>query len=67
MISIVVNGEPLEVEPEMTLACLIEGRGLAPEEVAAEVNRSLVPRVTRGEQMLMDGDRIELVTLVGGG
>ena len=67
MISIVVNGEALEVEPGMTLADLIQGRGLAPEEVATEVNRSLVPRGTRGERVLVSGDRIELVTMVGGG
>lgn len=67
MISIVVNGEVLEVGAGMTLADLIQGRGLAPEEVATEINRLLVPRVSRGERVLVDGDRIELVTMVGGG
>lgn len=67
MIAITVNGERLEVEQGTTLAGLIDARGLAPDQVAAEVNRALVPRATRGDRMLEDGDRVELVTLVGGG
>ncbi len=67
MITILVNGERLEIEPGTTLAELIEGRGLGPEEVAAEINRELVPRGARSVRVLCEGDRIELVTLVGGG
>lgn len=67
MIAITVNGERHEVEEGTTLAGLIDARGLAPDQVAAEVNRALVPRATRGDRVLEDGDRVELVTLVGGG
>jgi len=67
MIAITVNGERLEVEQGTTLAGLVDARGLAPDQVAAEVNRALVPRATRGDRVLEDGDRVELVTLVGGG
>jgi thiamine biosynthesis protein ThiS len=34
---------------------------------AVEVNARLVPRAQRSEQMLCEGDRVEVVTLVGGG
>jgi sulfur carrier protein len=67
MIPIQVNGEQLQVQEGSTLADLIAARGLAPQEVAAEVNKVLVPRATRGGRVLQDADRIELVTLVGGG
>ena len=67
MIRIVVNGEPADVPEGSTLADLIADRGLAPEEVAAEVNKDLVPRAARGERALDAGDRVELVTMVGGG
>jgi len=67
MIAITVNGERFEVEQGTTLSGLIDARGLAPDQVAAEVNRALVPRATRGGRVLEDGDRVELVTLVGGG
>jgi sulfur carrier protein len=34
---------------------------------AVEVNRSLVPHRRHAEHALRDGDRVEVVTLVGGG
>lgn len=62
-----VNGEAVTLAEGTSLAQLIEARGLAPEQVAAEVNKALVPRDARTERALIEGDRIELVTLVGGG
>jgi sulfur carrier protein len=35
--------------------------------VAVEVNMALVPRESQNEHVLSDGDRLEIVTLVGGG
>ena len=67
MIRIVVNGEPREFGDEATVAVLVEALDLLPEQVAVEVNRELVPRAQRSSTQLQDGDRVELVTLVGGG
>ena len=62
-----LNGEPRETAEPRTLAELIEELGLRPEHVAVERNRVLVPRGERATARVEDGDRIELVTLVGGG
>jgi thiamine biosynthesis protein ThiS len=35
--------------------------------VAVERNLQIVPRARHGETALADGDRLEVVTLVGGG
>ncbi len=67
MISIVVNAEATTLPKGSTLADLVEARGLEESQVAAEVNKELVPRRRRGERVLHDGDRVELVTMVGGG
>ena len=40
---------------------------LAPLRVAVEVNRELVRRADYADTTLHDGDKIEIVTLVGGG
>ena len=64
---IMLSGEERHVEPGMTLRALIEHVGLANAACAAEVNESLVPRARHVETTLEEGDRIELVTLVGGG
>ncbi|MFT5733775.1 MAG: sulfur carrier protein [Planctomycetota bacterium] len=66
-ISIHVNGEATEVAGGSTVADLVAGRGLKPVQVAVELNRSIVPRVKHAEAVLSAGDRVEIVTMVGGG
>ena len=62
-----VNGEPRELPSGTSVAALVQVLGLRPEQVAVERNERLVPRAARAEVVLTDGDRVELVTLVGGG
>jgi thiamine biosynthesis protein ThiS len=64
---ITVNGESRAVAEGCTVAGLIEELGLAKAICAAEVNRAVVPRAERGARVLEPGDRVEIVTLVGGG
>ncbi len=62
-----VNGEKRDITGDLTVADLVEQLGLRPEQVAVEVNEKLVPRRSRNEVGLQAGDRVELVTMVGGG
>ncbi len=62
-----VNGEAREVEEGTTVAALVEALGLRPELVAVELNQGLVAKARRADVRLAPGDRLELVTLVGGG
>lgn len=64
---IIVNAEPHTLPDGSTLADLVEELGLGDAPCAAEVNQSLVPKRQHGTHELRDGDRVELVTLVGGG
>ena len=64
---ITVNGQSCRVAEGTTVADLLEQLGLARKFVAVEVNLQLVPRQQHGEHRLAPGDRLELVTLVGGG
>lgn len=64
---ITVNGETLELPDPASLADLIERQGLADAACATEVNQRLIPKRDRPEHTLQDGDRVEIVTLVGGG
>jgi sulfur carrier protein len=40
---------------------------LEPIRVAVEINENLIPRKTFAKTVLREGDRVEVVTLVGGG
>lgn len=62
-----LNGNAIEIEDGSTVADLVAARGLAAEQVAVEVNERLVARDRRTQHALQPGDRVELVTLVGGG
>lgn len=66
MIELVVNGETKKTDAA-TVEHLLEELGLAGQAVAVEVNQAVVPKKQHGQATLEDGDKIELVTLVGGG
>lgn len=63
----VVNGQPMELPEHTTVADLIALLGLSDAICAAEVDRELVPKRERAERVLRPGERVEVVTLVGGG
>jgi sulfur carrier protein len=62
-----VNGNPRELADGATVAELLAALNLAERLVAVEVNLEVVPRARHGEHRLAEGDRVEIVTLVGGG
>lgn len=67
MIRIIVNGEERSVAAGQTVADLLCEVGLEFLPCAVEVNGEVVPKRSHPERTLAEGDRIELVTLVGGG
>ena len=64
---ITVNDEPRDVAPGATIADLLVELGMRPKFVAVERNLELVPRAQHAECTLCENDRLEVVTLVGGG
>ena len=64
---VLVNDEAVELPEGASVADLIERLGFAGRGVAVERNLEIVPRSRHGETQLADGDRLEVVTLVGGG
>ncbi len=65
--TLIVNGEAREFDDRLTVAELVDHLGFAGRPVAVEVNRALVRPSERPAVQLAEGDRIEIVTLVGGG
>ena len=62
-----VNGEEKSVPDGLTLDRLVRELGLEKNPIAVELNRRVVPRDRHGDTRLAEGDRLEIVTLVGGG
>lgn len=63
---LIINGDKTTTDAA-TLSELITEMGLAGQPVAVELNRQVVPKRQHEQTQLTDGDRLEVVTLVGGG
>ncbi len=64
---VIINGEPQQLSSPVTVAALLDARGLAGKRVAVERNGEIVARSRHAETLLDAGDRIEIVVAVGGG
>ena len=62
-----VNGQSRELADGSTIADLLRQLAVTQPHVAVEVNLELVPRAEHAQTTLHAGDRLEVVTLVGGG
>lgn len=67
MPSILLHSAPHQLPTPPTVAGLLAALNRDPKKVAVEVNEEVVPREQHAERELRDGDRVEIVTLVGGG
>ena len=66
-LQLTVNGESREEPAGTTVAALLRALGLDERRLAVERNREIVPRSAHATTVLAEGDRIEIVTMVGGG
>ena len=64
---IVVNGAVQAFVSSMTIASLLEQLQIPTRGVAVELNEQIVPRSQHAQKTLQPGDRLEVVSLVGGG
>ena len=62
-----INGEPKALSGVADVAALVAALGLDARKVAVERNLEIVPKSRYGQTPLADGDRIEIVSFVGGG
>lgn len=64
---ITVNGKTKEFPGEMTIKEFLEAEGQKDSYVAVELNEVIIPRENYGKVGIGDGDRIEIVSFMGGG
>jgi sulfur carrier protein len=61
-----LNGEERDVDAA-SIAELVASLGLEGRMIAVERNLEVVPKSRYSETLLQDGDRIEVVHMIGGG
>lgn len=62
-----VNGQPREAEDSLNLRDLIESLDLKPEQIAIELNQTVIRRIQWESTILREYDKVEIVHFVGGG
>jgi sulfur carrier protein len=66
-IQLQVNGEPKHCPPATALPAFLESLGLNPRLVAVEYNGEILHRQYWETTHMQPDDRLEIVTIVGGG
>lgn len=65
--TILLNGERRELRAPLTVLALLEQLSIDPRVVAVEHNRVIIKRARYGEETIVDGSEVEIVSFVGGG
>lgn len=64
---IIVNGKEINLTEDITVAEYLEQNQYQVKRIAVELNGDILPKYSYSDTMLKDGDRLEVVTFVGGG
>ena len=64
---IIVNGKEINLTEDTTVAEYLEQNQYQVKLIAVELNGDILPKYGYSDTMLKDGDRLEVVTFVGGG
>ncbi len=62
-----VNGEPCNCAPKTLLPAFLEQQKFNPRLIAVEYNGEILHRQFWDKTEIKEGDRLEIVTIVGGG
>ena len=64
---IIVNGKEINLIEDTTVAEYLEQNQYQVKRIAVELNGDILQKYSYSDTMLKDGDRLEVVTFVGGG
>lgn len=66
-IQIHVNGDPRDVRPDASVGDLLRELAIKSERVAVELNLEILDRKEFDQRSLKQGDRVEILSFIGGG
>ena len=64
---ITLNGQPFANEREISVEALLDMKEIKGQRVAVMINDAVVKREKFPETLVREGDRVEIIQMVGGG
>ena len=65
--NIILNNELDEVLDGITIKELLDDKKIKTKYIAIEINKKIIPKSSYHEHELREGDKIEIITAIGGG
>jgi len=65
--NILLNNKPEILFEGLTIKKLLEKKNIKIKYYAIEINRKIIPKSNHETHVIKDGDRIEIITAIGGG
>jgi len=65
--TIFINGEERKVNEKITLYDLIDSLGFKDKKIAVELNDEVIIRSLYRNRIIVQNDKIEIITAIGGG
>jgi thiamine biosynthesis protein ThiS len=65
--NILLNNKPVRLFDGSTVKKLLENKNIKNKYYAVEINRKIIPKSDHETYVIKDGDKIEIITAIGGG
>jgi sulfur carrier protein len=65
--NILLNNKPVRLFDGSTVKKLLENKNIKNKYYAVEINRKIIPKSDHETYVINDGDKIEIITAIGGG
>ena len=65
--NILLNNKPEKLFDGLTVKKLLENKNIKNKYYAVEINRKIIPKSDYKTYVIKDGDKIEIITAIGGG
>ena len=65
--NIILNNESDEVHDGITIKELLDDKKIQTQYIAIEINKKIIPKSSYYKHELKEGDKIEIITAIGGG
>tara|TARA_B100000965_G_scaffold374358_1_gene365574 strand:+ start:77 stop:277 length:201 start_codon:yes stop_codon:yes gene_type:complete len=65
--NILLNNRPEKLFDGLTIRKLLEQKNIKNKYYAVEINKKIIPKSQHDAHIIKDGDKIEIITAIGGG